>query len=167
MTNRAGLYSDAKLLSRYAAAHGLLDDDKVLDQVAEIGGRFNQDSLTDADEQSLNKIINFLVTLIRPTTLSDLKEEDSAVTGKLGVLLRAKYSLRRLWRNNATVPASIFSLCLMFIVIIIPLTTLFNQLSAAIFELRSTEQQDFYSIIHDARGLKKKLLDAKVPSINN
>src|SRR5437762_2807240 len=63
------------------------------------------------------------------------------------------------WRRTApSVRGSIFTIAILLIVVIIPLTTVFGRLTVAITELRDVEQQDYFSIVYQARAWWREAL---------
>lgn len=137
---------NAKLAAGYASSRGMVGDLALLDRLASLQQKKPAD-LSAADQQDLNKITNVLMNLVKPTTIDELRTSEA---GKLSAVFSF---LTRRWGPPISVPGSIFAICFLIILVIIPLTTLFNRLSISIAELRETEQQDFFSVVYQARTL--------------
>jgi hypothetical protein len=161
MADPTQLLSDAKTLLTYASARGLVSDPTIFERVTTAQQKLGQNEFTAADEQDLNKIINALAKAIHPISIEALRNDPAIAGTQSAPMRRIRNLLRQLPSKQDAIPGLIFVICIVVMLSIIPLTTLFNRLAASITELRDTEQQDYFSIIHDARELQEQIVADK------
>jgi hypothetical protein len=149
VTPSAGVLEDAKLAAAHASARGRIEDASVLDRLAALEGK-KPANFTPADEQELNKIVNTLAKWIHPLSIEELRKGQD---GSASFLTRMGQTARAYSATSFSIPASIFVVCIVVIIAIIPLTTLYNRLTLSIVELREVEEKDFFSILYQGRSL--------------
>jgi hypothetical protein len=147
--------SDARLIERYASAHGLLPADTNLPTAinqAQTG--LAAGPLTPAQAQDLVIATNAAAKLIAPMTIERLRADDRAAT-----LSGSQKYAYVLWQYavNFFTPATVYLLCAFLIVVIIPWTMHFNRLAGLAAELRETEKEDLVSLLDDAQQTEETI----------
>lgn len=139
--------NDARLIARYAGAHGLLPDDSPLpDVIARATAQLAVGRLTAAQQQELNRAISVEARRIFPVTIEQLRADATAASRPVRTIL---------------ITTIVSVICAMLMFVIVPLTTNFNRLNVFVNELKPADVYEFFATMTDARVLQGRLIDAR------
>jgi hypothetical protein len=151
MLDAARLLQDARLVSAYAGRRGIQIGAELYDAIVAADAKIGANTYGQPEEQNLQRAIGAATRQIRPATVEQLRRQEDLESGNITLGLRLRLAF------EIFVQASIFIICFCLIAVIVPLTTYYNQLSAALVEMKTFEDAHYFSQLHDVQVLSGKV----------
>lgn len=145
------LLDEARLLAAYASRQGRLPvKDNVGATIIDADEKLRKKKFTTEDERNVNVVINQLARRIAPATVDEVRSFYGAPAAQGEI----KSLVRRFIRRPA-VSTVVSIICFFLIIVIINLTTTFNQLDIIIADMKAVEDGNYFAQLDRARAFFK------------